>query len=63
MNLASYLSSEPEDTGFTAYQEGRAAHRRGLPIDVNPYGMNTHESHEFCRGWGVEATVTRMGIS
>lgn len=63
MNLHTYISEEPVDTGFQAYQEGRQAHRAGQPIVVNPYGKGNHEAVQFDRGWQVEATVTRMGIS
>jgi hypothetical protein len=62
MRLDTYLSEEP-DTGYQAYQEGRQAHRAGQPITINPYGRNNEESHQFVRGWQVEATVTRMGVS
>jgi hypothetical protein len=47
------------DTGYQAYLEGRQAAREGKPIDVNPYAMG-HESHEFCRGWGVEQTALNL---
>jgi len=58
MKLDTYLSEEP-DTGYQAYLEGRQAAREGKPIDVNPYAMG-HESHEFCRGWGVEQTALNL---
>lgn len=62
MNLHTYLSEEPVDTGYQAYQEGRQAHRAGQPITSNPYAQ-CHEHREFIRGWEVEATLTRMGVS
>lgn len=63
MNLHTYLSEEPVDTGYQAYQEGRQAHRAGQPITSNPFGIVCHERSQWNRGWQVEATATRMGVS
>lgn len=49
-----------EDTGYSAYQDGRTARRQGNPIEVNPFVRGTHESNEFIRGWGVENTAQRL---
>lgn len=61
--LDTYVGAEWVDTGYLAYQEGRTAHRTGMPKMVNPYGKGNYEAKEFDRGWEVEATVTRMGVS
>ena len=48
-----------------AYEEGREAYRKGLPVDANPYKGQAEKEQKWDEGWEdvkIDADLNRRSI-